>query len=54
LRGRAKEPSTDDTEPKADEELEHQEGEVLPDREVMSIIDVGEGPIWSLPVEPRN
>lgn len=44
----------DEAEPKVDEELEQQEGEVLPDREVMSVIDVGEGPIWSIPVEPRN
>jgi hypothetical protein len=42
----------------AREELEEQEGEVLPRREVMSIVDLGDGtgpgPIHTLPVEPRD
>lgn len=39
------------------EELEDQEGELLPPREVMSIVDLGDGtggPIHTLPVEPRD
>jgi len=46
--------SKDETEPSPGEELEEQDGELLPRREVMSIIDVGDGPIYSLPVEPPN
>lgn len=37
-------------------ELEEQDGELLPPREVMSIVDIGDGtggPI-TLPVEPRD
>jgi hypothetical protein len=39
-----------------DEELEEQEGEPLPPREVMSIVDPGEigGGFYTLPVEPPN
>jgi hypothetical protein len=37
------------------DELDEQDGEVLPDREVMSTIDpTGEPIIWELPVEPRS
>ena len=48
--------SKDEAEPTEGEELEEQDGEVLPRREVMSVIDVGDigGPIYSLPVEPRD
>jgi hypothetical protein len=43
-------------EPNAGEELEEQDGELLPRREVMSIVDLGGdgGPIYTLPVEPRD
>jgi len=45
----------DETEPDAGEELVEQDGELLPRREVMSIVDLGEsGPIHSLPVEPPD
>jgi hypothetical protein len=47
-------PTQDD---EAGEELEEQDGELLPRREVMSIVDLGageSGPIASLPVEPRD
>jgi hypothetical protein len=37
------------------EELEEQDGELLPDREVMSTISpTGDPEIWDLPVEPRG
>jgi hypothetical protein len=37
------------------EELEEQEAELLPDREVMSTISpTGDPEIWDLPVEPRS
>ncbi|HUQ21852.1 MAG TPA: hypothetical protein VM049_02460 [Gaiellaceae bacterium] len=36
------------------EELEQQNGEQLPPREVMSIIDTGDGGIYTLPVEPPD
>lgn len=52
---RDKEAGHDGAEPTASEELEEHDGEVLPPREVMSTIDVGDGgPIYSLPVEPSN
>jgi hypothetical protein len=36
-------------------ELEEQDGELLPDREVMSTISpTGDPEIWDLPVEPRG
>ena len=38
------------------EELDEQ-GELLPPRELMSIVDVGDaggGPVFTLPVEPRD
>jgi hypothetical protein len=38
-----------------DEEIAAQEGEGLPPREVMSLIEPsfdGTGPVWTLPVEP--
>lgn len=37
------------------DELEEQDGELLPDREVMSSISpTGDPEIWDLPVEPRS
>jgi len=36
------------------EELEEQDGERLPDREVMSRISPTDPVIWDLPVEPRD
>ena len=48
-------PGQDHAEPSIAEELESEDGEVLPRREVMSTIDLGDsGPIYSLPVEPDN
>ena len=46
--------SKEGTDPHPAEELEEQDGQVLPRREVMSTIDLGDGPIYSLPVEPSN
>ena len=47
-----------ESEDAAREGLEEQDGEVLPRREVMSIVDLGDGtgagPIHTLPVEPRD
>ena len=49
------EPGKDDAEPNTAEELEVEDGELLPRREVMSTIDLGEsGPIYSLPYEPPD
>ena len=38
------------------EELEEQDGEPLPPREVMSIVDPGDpgAGLWPLPVEPKD
>jgi hypothetical protein len=49
-------PVKDESEPNSGEALEEQDGELLPPREVMSIVDLGGegGPIYSLPVEPRD
>ena len=44
----------DEPEANADEELEGQDGELLPRREVMSTINLGEDQLYSLPVEPRD
>lgn len=42
-------------EPLEPEELEEQDGELLPEREVMSTISPSTDPvIWDLPVEPRD
>ena len=49
------EPGHDEAEASTSEELEVEDGELLPRREVMSTIDLGDsGPIYSLPVEPNN
>jgi hypothetical protein len=37
------------------EEVAEEEAELLPDREVMSTLKLGQDPvIWDLPVEPRD